>query len=115
VQQPMLDALMRRAAKAGLTNIVPTHGSTEKLPYSDRTFEAAYLVGVLGEISDPAAALRELKRVLKPGGRLVISELFIDPDFIRLRILIGMARQAGFLLERSVGPRLAYSAVFRSG
>lgn len=115
LQQSMLDALMRRATKAGVANIVPTQGNAEKLPYADRTFDAAFLVGVLGEISDPVAALRELRRVMKPGGRLVISELFIDPDFIRLSFLIEMTRRAGFVFERSAGPGLAYSAVFRSG
>jgi len=37
-------------------------------PYPDGSFDAAYLIGVLGEIPDPAAALGELRRVLRPGG-----------------------------------------------
>jgi ubiquinone/menaquinone biosynthesis C-methylase UbiE len=36
---------------------------------------------VLGEIPDSAAALREIRRVLKPDGRLVVGELFGDPHF----------------------------------
>src|SRR5262245_18022581 len=81
VQQEMLDHLARRAAQGGLTNIVPQQGDAQKLPYPDRTFDAAYLIGVLGEIPDASMALRELRRVLKPDGRLIISELAIDPDF----------------------------------
>jgi ubiquinone/menaquinone biosynthesis C-methylase UbiE len=92
---------------------VPTQGDAQKLPYADRTFDAAYLIGVLGEIPDAGMALRELRRVLKPGGRLVISELLIDPDFISLPALREQAREAGFVYERSAGPRFAYSAVFR--
>ncbi len=113
VQQEMLDHLARRAARRGLTNIVPQQGDAQKLPYSDRTFDAAYLIGVLGEIPDAIMALRELRRVLKPSGRLVISEHRIDPDFISLPALHEKARAAGFVFEQSVGTSFAYSAVFR--
>ena len=113
VQQEMLDNLARRAARSGLTNIKPKQGDAQKLPYPDRTFDAAYLIGVLGEIPDPVVALCELKRVLKPGARLVISEILVDPDFISLPALQEKARGAGFVLEQSVGPGFAYSAVLR--
>lgn len=113
VQQDMLDNLARRAATRGLTNIAPKHGDAQKLPYPDQTFDAAYLIGVLGEIPNPIVAMCELKRVLKPTGRLVISEILIDPDFISLRALQEKARSAGFVLERSAGPGFVYSAVFR--
>jgi ubiquinone/menaquinone biosynthesis C-methylase UbiE len=75
----MLDDVMSRARTQGITNIRAARG----LPYGDGTFDAAYLVGVLGEIPDEPTALRELRRVLKPNGRLVIGEVFFDPDFVR--------------------------------
>ena len=112
VQQDMLDDLMRRAASRGLTNIVPRLGDAQALPYPDRTFDAAYLISVLGEIPDPRAALAELRRVLKPNGRLVVCEVLIDPDYVTPAVLQDMARDAGFALERLVGPRFAYSALF---
>lgn len=113
IQQEMIDDLARCAARSGITNIVPKQGDAQKLPYPDRTFDAAYLVGVLGEIPDAVVALRELRRVLKPSGRLVISELFIDPDFISLLSLQEKARDASFVFERSAGPSFAYTAGFR--
>ena len=113
VQREMLADLTRRAARKGLINIVPAQGDAQKLPYHDYTFDAAYLIGVLGEIPDTGAALCGLRRVLKPRGRIVISELLIDPDFISLRALRNKAGDAGFVFERSVGPRCAYSAIFR--
>jgi SAM-dependent methyltransferase len=111
VQQDMLDDLMRRAKRRGLTNIVPRLGDAQVLPYADHVFDAAYLVSVLGEIPDAAAALRDLRRVLKPGGRLVVSELAIDPDFISLRALRAMAGDAGFVVKRTAGPFYGYCAV----
>ncbi len=113
VQQDMLDDLMHRAARRGLTNIVPRQGDAQKLPYPDATFDAAYLISVLGEIPDAPVALCELRRVLKPGARLLICEVVVDPDFIPLPTLRAMARDAGFMFERHSGPRLAYDAVFR--
>jgi SAM-dependent methyltransferase len=113
VQQEMLDDLVRRATRGGLTNIVARQGDAQRLPYPDSTFDAAYLVSVLGEVPDASLALREFRRVLKPAARLLIGEVLVDPDFISLPALQKMARDAGFVFERHLGPRFAYGAVFR--
>ena len=55
-------------ASTGIGNIAPTLADARSLPYGDDSFDAAYLVTVLGEIPDQDAALRELRRVVKPGG-----------------------------------------------
>ena len=68
LQQEMLDHTMRRAGERGLANVTPTRSDATSMPYEDATFDAAYLVTVLGEIPDQDAAIRELARVLKPGG-----------------------------------------------
>src|ERR687885_2084667 len=82
LQQQMLDHTMRRAREHGITNIVPTQGDAVALPYPDDTFDATYMTVTLGEIPDQNAALRELHRVLRPGGRLVVGEIFGDPHMV---------------------------------
>jgi SAM-dependent methyltransferase len=113
VQAAMLEELVRRAGSRGLTNIVPALGDAQALPYPDATFDAAYLVTVLGEIPDPHAALAALRRVLKPGGRLLVCEFFVDPDFLALAGLRQKAAGAGFAFAGSFGPPFAYTAMFR--
>lgn len=88
-------------------------GDATELSCADATFDGICLVTVLGEIPDQDAALAELRRVIKPDGRLVIGEMFIDPDFIPLPELQDRARRAGFVLERRQGPRFEYFARFR--
>jgi ubiquinone/menaquinone biosynthesis C-methylase UbiE len=111
LQQEMLDHTMRRAAAAGLDNVEPRLGDARSLPYADAAFDAAYLVTVLGEIPDQDAALRELHRVLRPGGRLVVGELFGDPHMVGERALRRRAAAAGFRFDRRVGPRFGFFAV----
>lgn len=113
VQQEMLDVVTRRAAKRGTTNVVPRLADAQRLPHADATFDAAYLSAVLGEIPSPGRALRELHRVLKPGGRLVIAEMCLDPDFVSFGTLRLDAEIAGFVFEQRRGFSGAYAARFR--
>ena len=82
VQQEMLDHTLGRASEGGLSNIAPSLADARSLPYRDDEFDGAYLVSVLGEVPDQDTALRELHRVVKPGGRVVVGELFGDPHMV---------------------------------
>ena len=113
VRESYLEHSMERARRNGLSNVVARCGDGGSLPYQDATFDGAYLISVLGEIADPEAALGELRRVLKPSGRLVIGEIFIDPDFPRFGWLVKRACDAGLRLESRSGGQLAYYASFR--
>jgi ubiquinone/menaquinone biosynthesis C-methylase UbiE len=110
IQQEMLDHTTDRAAERALRNVKPTLGDAQDLPYEDDSFDAALLVSVLGEIPDQDAALRELNRVLKPGGRLVVGELFGDPHMVTEGSLRNRGEAAGFTYDRRVGPKLGYFA-----
>jgi ubiquinone/menaquinone biosynthesis C-methylase UbiE len=106
----MLDHTMARARERGITNIEPRLGDARSLPYDDETFDAAYLVAVLGEIPDQDGALAQLRRVLKPGGRLVVGELFGDPHMVRVGSLRERGTHAGFRFDAQIGPRFGYFA-----
>jgi ubiquinone/menaquinone biosynthesis C-methylase UbiE len=112
VQQEMLDHVMRRAREAVVSNIEPTRGDARSLPYGDDSFDASFLVTVLGEIPDQQQAIGELARVLRPGGRLVVGELFGDPHMVRLGKLRERAQAAALSFERRLGTPLGYFARF---
>ena len=112
VQQEMLDHTMGRAAERGIENIKPILGDATEMPYEDGGFDAAYLVTVLGEVPDQDAAMRELARVLKPGGRLVVGELMGDPHYVGLKPMRLRAAGAGLEFERRSGNALGFFARF---
>jgi ubiquinone/menaquinone biosynthesis C-methylase UbiE len=113
LQPEMLEHTLRRAREAAIDNIEPRQGDARALPYADGVFDAAYLVAVLGEIPDQEAALRELRRVVRPGGRLVVGELFGDPHMVGEKSLRRRAEATGWRFERRVGPRLGFFGVLR--
>jgi ubiquinone/menaquinone biosynthesis C-methylase UbiE len=110
LQQEFLDHVMVRAAERGLGNIVPIQGDATALAYEDASVDAVVLTAVLGEIPDPVAALREIRRVLKPGGRLIVGELFGDPHFTTRASLQHQAAEADLALESHSGNWFAYFA-----
>jgi ubiquinone/menaquinone biosynthesis C-methylase UbiE len=110
LQQEFLDHVMRAAQERGLTNLIPTQGDATRLPFADASIDAAVLTAVLGEIPDCAAALREIRRVLKPDGRLVVGELFGDPHFTTRASLERMGNEAGLSLAERSGNWFGYFA-----
>src|SRR4029077_11641014 len=115
LQPEMLDHTLRGADERGLANVTATQGDATRLPFDDASFDAAYLVTVLGEVPDQDAALRELARVLNPSGRLIVGELVGDPHYVRLAPLRLRASGAGLVFERRVGNALGYFARFTKG
>lgn len=110
LQQKFLDHVMDAAGERGLSNLVPTQGDATRLPYEDAAVDAVILTAVLGEIPDAAAALREIRRVLKPEGRLVVGELFGDPHFITRAALERKGAEAGLEMAERSGNWFAYFA-----
>jgi ubiquinone/menaquinone biosynthesis C-methylase UbiE len=110
LQQEFLDHVMKGAGERGLTNLIPTQGDATALPFEDASVDAVILTAVLGEIPDTAAALREIRRVLKPDGRLVAGELFGDPHFTTLASLKRQAAETGLAYTEHSGNWFAYFA-----
>jgi SAM-dependent methyltransferase/uncharacterized protein YndB with AHSA1/START domain len=59
----------REAVDAGKLEVL--EGTAQSLPFADAVFTCAVMTGVLGFLPDPTAALSQIRRVLKDGGRLV--------------------------------------------
>lgn len=69
----MLGALRARSASAGVDNLYPLEGDGQALPYADGAFDAAFSMFGLMFFPDRARGFAELRRVLRPGGRAVVS------------------------------------------
>ncbi|MDR4478494.1 MAG: class I SAM-dependent methyltransferase [Nitrospira sp.] len=71
---PLLpDRVARRVAQAAFPVHI-RHVSAERLPYDDAAFDCAVSTFTLCTIPDPASALRDIRRVLKPNGRFLFLE-----------------------------------------
>jgi ubiquinone/menaquinone biosynthesis C-methylase UbiE len=88
---PMLRRLERRMAEAGAGQHGPAatvlRAPAEDLPFDDHSFDVAVSTLVLCGVDDQPRALRELRRVLRPGGRLLFIEHLRsgDPGTARLQ------------------------------
>jgi ubiquinone/menaquinone biosynthesis C-methylase UbiE len=67
----------------------------------------------LPEVPDKQRALREIRRVLKEGGLLTLSECLIDPDYPRRKAEIDWCQDTGFELAGNYGNVFLYVLTFR--
>lgn len=76
----MLAVARARQAEAGFPQVEFRQAAVEALPFPDASFDVALSNGVLNLIPDKPAALREIFRVLRPGGRLQACDIGLVPD-----------------------------------
>ncbi len=112
IEPKMVARVEARAGAEGADNVEARVADVYALPFDTGTFDAIFMVTVIGEIPEPGRAMREFYRVLAPAGTLAFSELLLDPDFPLARTLINLAQAAGFRLQRRYGNLLEYTLVF---
>jgi ubiquinone/menaquinone biosynthesis C-methylase UbiE len=82
------------------------------LSFDDDSFDLVFMIAVTGEIPRFAAAVKEFHRVLKPDGKLAISELITDPDYQLASKLTRIITSNGYKREKSIGNFLYYTVIF---
>lgn len=112
IQEEMLRSARGRVGAAGVSADF-IRGDAQTLPFRSAALDHVYLITVLGEIPDRGAMLGEIRRVLRPGGHLSVSEQFPDPDFVTRRTLRRELTAAGFTEERTRGHLIYVSTWLR--
>jgi ubiquinone/menaquinone biosynthesis C-methylase UbiE len=88
ISQAMLRRARINAEAYGLDRLCTYDlGSVLRLPYPDESFDHAFSASSLHEWEDPVTALREIRRVLRPGARYCISDLRRDIDRTTLQFM----------------------------
>ncbi|RPJ49234.1 MAG: class I SAM-dependent methyltransferase [Chloroflexi bacterium] len=103
-------AMLRQAAQKGGAR--PAQARVERLPYADGVFHRVLVVDAFHHFGDQPGAVRELARVLAPGGRLVMEE----PDIRRFSTkLIALGETIMFMGSRFRSPEVMRGMLAANG
>ncbi|MBA3073264.1 MAG: methyltransferase domain-containing protein [Anaerolineae bacterium] len=112
IQLGMIEKLKTHAARVGASNLTMILGDATQPNVPPESFDVVYLCTVLGEIPDREAALRQCYILLKPGGRLSITEIFPDPHYQSRATVQRLAEAADFRLQATHGSWYFFTANF---
>jgi SAM-dependent methyltransferase len=112
------EPIVRRArSHASATPIAATVADCRQLPYQDASFDAIYSMGTIEHFDESDRAVREMWRVLKPGGRALIGvpnrlDPFLRPLLVTALSAVGLY---GYGFEKSYSRRALRAMVERCG
>jgi SAM-dependent methyltransferase len=75
-------------------------GQAESLPFPDATFDNMFTLGAINHVNDPGLALREMARVVKPGGTVVVADEVPDLPNRQLAHKLGLRKLQRWILSR---------------
>jgi phosphatidylethanolamine/phosphatidyl-N-methylethanolamine N-methyltransferase len=88
----MLDKARERVAKRGLSNVRLLEMDAANLKFADNSFDIVYAPYLISVVPDPVAVAREMRRVCRPGGKIIILNHFRSQNAV------------GASLERMISP-----------
>jgi phosphatidylethanolamine/phosphatidyl-N-methylethanolamine N-methyltransferase len=92
LSSPMLDKARERVAREGLRNVRLLEMDAQNLTFADDSFDIVYAPYLVSVVPDPVQVAREMRRVCKPGGKIIILNHFRSANPILSR------------LERAISP-----------
>lgn len=109
---PMLARAHARLRRRGLDHVTLCRMDAGALAFADESFDAVYAPYVLNVVPDPVKVAREMQRVCRPGGRLVLLNHFDHPD----EADSGVARMVGRVAARlsAVNWQFGYAEFMRA-
>jgi ubiquinone/menaquinone biosynthesis C-methylase UbiE len=112
LQQGMLSALRTRLQPPFDGRVRAVAADATRLPLVAGSIDRVFLSAVLGEVPDARAAVREIARVLRPGGTVTFCETLTDPDYMRQSDLRALCADAGLEVEAHRRGLLGYTLRF---
>ncbi len=112
IQENVINRLKKKVEEEIITNIVPKIDDVHNLSFENESVDRIFAITCLPEIPDPVHALKEFKRVLKPGGIVSLCELFFDPDYPLRKTEKKWASKAGLEFLEGFGNFFVYQLNF---
>ena len=83
---PMLEKARKRVARAGVRHVLLTRMDAGELDFPDDTFDVVYAPYVISVVPDPVKVAKEMRRVCRPGGRLILLNHFLSGNPVASRL-----------------------------